>query len=67
MGRSLFKFFPERLCHKQATPRETQLMANGDFGWFARQVRVRDEIAVAAHWQGRGHKVFLPLYSTQRC
>src|SRR5246500_3538829 len=36
------------------------------YPWFAIQVRMRHEISVADHLQGKGYEWFLPLYKARR-
>lgn len=36
------------------------------YPWFALQVRMRHEVAVSDHLQGKGYEWFLPLYKSRR-
>jgi transcription antitermination factor NusG len=45
---------------------ESRNLSGIRFPWFAIQVRMRHEVGVADHLQGKGYEWFLPLYKARR-
>ena len=48
------------------SPGESANFAGTRYPWFALQVRMRHEVGVSDHLQGKGYEWFLPLYKSRR-